>query len=71
MDESKNAWSAMEAGAHPQIKTTPRETACSLKAPRKEIADSGLRRGSALEERTALGQNLIPKPRQEPNQEAQ
>ncbi len=57
---------AMEAGAHPQTRTTPRETECSLKAPRREIADSGLRRESALEDRSALGQNLIPKPRREP-----
>ena len=57
---------AMEAGAHPQTRATPRETECSLKAPRREIADSGLRRESAVEERTAFGRNLIPKPKQEP-----
>ena len=55
----------MEAGAPSQTRTTPRETECSLKAPRREIADNGLRRESALEERIALGRNRIPKPKQD------
>ena len=57
---------AMEAKAQSPTRTMPRETECSLMAPGGETADSGLKRVSALEVRTALGQNRIPMPKQEP-----